>query len=58
MSSEMLKMRQQLEYLQAELSLRSGGSSCAEVQVCLTIVSGFAWEIKKIVWYSSIFSGV
>ncbi|WZY79099.1 hypothetical protein YC2023_025483 [Brassica napus] len=32
-SSEMLKMRQQLEYLQAELSLRSGGSSCAELQV-------------------------
>ncbi|KAL1217265.1 Kinesin-like protein KIN-4A [Cardamine amara subsp. amara] len=32
-SSEMLKMRQQLEYLQAELSLRNGGSSCAEVQV-------------------------
>ncbi|XP_013597775.1 PREDICTED: kinesin-like protein FRA1 isoform X1 [Brassica oleracea var. oleracea] len=32
-SSEMLKMRQQLEYLQAELSLRNGGSSCAELQV-------------------------
>ncbi|KAJ0253973.1 Kinesin-like protein KIN-4A [Hirschfeldia incana] len=31
-SSEMLKMRQQLEYLQAELSLRNGGSSCAELQ--------------------------
>ncbi|KAF3611527.1 hypothetical protein DY000_02049643 [Brassica cretica] len=28
-SSEMLKMRQQLEYLQAELPLRDGGSSCA-----------------------------
>ncbi|KAF3486495.1 hypothetical protein F2Q69_00055966 [Brassica cretica] len=26
-------MRQQLEYLQAELSLRNGGSSCAELQV-------------------------
>ncbi|XP_010439022.1 PREDICTED: kinesin-like protein KIN-4A isoform X2 [Camelina sativa] len=32
-SSEMLKMRQQVEYLQAELSLRNGGSSCAEIQV-------------------------
>ncbi|KAL0685713.1 hypothetical protein Bca4012_052561 [Brassica carinata] len=32
-SSEMLKMRQQLEYLQAELSLRNGGSSCAELHV-------------------------
>ncbi|XP_010523005.1 PREDICTED: kinesin-like protein KIN-4A isoform X2 [Tarenaya hassleriana] len=32
-SSEMLKMRQQLEFLQAELSLRNGGSSCGEVQV-------------------------
>ncbi|CAN8265810.1 unnamed protein product [Cochlearia groenlandica] len=32
-SSEMIKMRQQLEYLQAELSLRNGGSSCAELQV-------------------------
>ncbi|RYR55740.1 hypothetical protein Ahy_A06g030917 [Arachis hypogaea] len=32
MSSEMLKMRQQLEYLQAELCARSGGSS-EEVQV-------------------------
>ncbi|CAH2044868.1 unnamed protein product, partial [Thlaspi arvense] len=32
-SSEMLKMRQQVEYLQAELSLRNGGSSCAELQV-------------------------
>ncbi|KAG5394702.1 hypothetical protein IGI04_024665 [Brassica rapa subsp. trilocularis] len=32
-SSEMLKMRQQLECLQAELSLRNGGSSCAELQV-------------------------
>ncbi|KAJ0253009.1 Kinesin-like protein KIN-4A [Hirschfeldia incana] len=31
-SSEMIKMRQQLEYLQAELSLRNGGSSCAELQ--------------------------
>ncbi|KAJ4877802.1 Kinesin-like protein FRA1 [Raphanus sativus] len=31
-STEMLKMRQQLEYLQAELSLRNGGSSCAELQ--------------------------
>ncbi|KAG2271210.1 hypothetical protein Bca4012_073451 [Brassica carinata] len=28
-SSEMLKMRQQLEYLQAELPLRDGGSSCS-----------------------------
>ncbi|KAJ4900849.1 Kinesin-like protein FRA1 [Raphanus sativus] len=32
-SSEMLKMRQQLEYLQAELSLRNGGSACTELQV-------------------------
>ncbi|KAL0746539.1 hypothetical protein Bca101_028541 [Brassica carinata] len=32
-SSEMIKMRQQLEYLQAELSLRNGGTSCAELQV-------------------------
>ncbi|KAL0692497.1 hypothetical protein Bca4012_059677 [Brassica carinata] len=32
-SSEMLKMRRQLEYLQAELSLRNGGSSCAQLQV-------------------------
>jgi len=32
MSNEMLKMRQQLEYLQAELCARSGGSS-DEVQV-------------------------
>ncbi|KAG2301401.1 hypothetical protein Bca52824_030052 [Brassica carinata] len=32
-SSEMLKMRQQLEYLQAELSLRNGGSSCAQLEV-------------------------
>lgn len=33
MSSEMLKMRQQLEYLQAELCARGGGSSSDEVQV-------------------------
>lgn len=33
MSSEMLKMRQQLEYLQAELFARGGGSSSDEVQV-------------------------
>jgi len=32
MSNEMLKMRQQLEYLQAELCARAGGSS-EEVQV-------------------------
>ncbi|KAJ6344737.1 hypothetical protein OIU76_006291 [Salix suchowensis] len=33
MSSEMLKMRQQLEYLQAELFARGGGCSSDEVQV-------------------------
>ncbi|CAI9757911.1 unnamed protein product [Fraxinus pennsylvanica] len=33
MSSEMLKMRQQLEYLQAELCIRAGGVSSDEVQV-------------------------
>ncbi|GAV81343.1 Kinesin domain-containing protein [Cephalotus follicularis] len=33
MSSEMLKMRQQLEFLQAELYARGGGSSSDEVQV-------------------------
>ncbi|KAL5559074.1 hypothetical protein UlMin_035285 [Ulmus minor] len=33
MSSEMLKMRQQLEYLQAELCARGGGSSSDELQV-------------------------
>ncbi|CAL8996327.1 unnamed protein product, partial [Prunus brigantina] len=33
MSSEMLKMRQQLEYLQAELCSRGGGSSSDEIQV-------------------------
>ena len=33
MSNEMLKMRQQLEYLQAELCARTGGSSSDEVQV-------------------------
>ncbi|KAL5777709.1 hypothetical protein ACOSP7_010635 [Xanthoceras sorbifolium] len=33
MSSEMLKMRQQLEYLQAELCARGGGTSSDEVQV-------------------------
>ncbi|XP_022865936.1 kinesin-like protein KIN-4A isoform X1 [Olea europaea var. sylvestris] len=33
MSSEMLKMRQQLEYLQAELCTRTGGVSSDEVQV-------------------------
>lgn len=43
-SSEMLKMRQQVEYLQAELSLRTGGSSCAEVQV---------WPV-----FPAVFSGV
>ncbi|XP_057986870.1 kinesin-like protein KIN-4A isoform X2 [Hevea brasiliensis] len=32
-SSEMLRMRQQLEYLQAELCARGGGSSSNEVQV-------------------------
>ena len=32
MSNEMLKMRQQLEYLQAELFAR-GGSSSDEIQV-------------------------
>jgi hypothetical protein len=32
MSNEMLKMRQQLEYLQAELCSRTGGSSSDEVQ--------------------------
>lgn len=34
MSNEMLKMRQQLEYLQAELCARGGGSS-DEMQVLL-----------------------
>lgn len=33
MSSEMLKMRQQLEFLQAELCARGGGNSSDEVQV-------------------------
>ncbi|KAM1013144.1 hypothetical protein ACFX13_043911 [Malus domestica] len=33
MSNEMLKMRQQLEFLQAELCSRGGGSSSDEVQV-------------------------
>ncbi|CAA2971860.1 kinesin KIN-4A isoform X1 [Olea europaea subsp. europaea] len=33
MSNEMLKMRQQLEYLQAELCIRAGGVSSHEVQV-------------------------
>ncbi|KAF2324348.1 hypothetical protein GH714_012721 [Hevea brasiliensis] len=33
MSSEMLRMRQQLEHLQAELCARGGGSSSDEVQV-------------------------
>ncbi|KAG8632651.1 kinesin-like protein KIN-4A isoform X2 [Manihot esculenta] len=33
MSSEMLRMRQQLEYLQAELCSRGGGTSSDEVQV-------------------------
>lgn len=33
MSSEMLKMRQQLEYLQAELCARGGGASSDEMQV-------------------------
>ncbi|XP_062158301.1 kinesin-like protein KIN-4A isoform X2 [Alnus glutinosa] len=33
MSNEMLKMRQQLEYLQAELCARTGGSSSDEVQI-------------------------
>ncbi|XP_030496212.1 kinesin-like protein KIN-4A isoform X1 [Cannabis sativa] len=33
MSSEMLKMRQQLEFLQAELCARGGGSSADEIQV-------------------------
>ncbi|KAG2666298.1 hypothetical protein I3760_15G051800 [Carya illinoinensis] len=33
MSNEMVKMRQQLEYLQAELCARMGGSSSDEVQV-------------------------
>ncbi|KAF3446621.1 hypothetical protein FNV43_RR11801 [Rhamnella rubrinervis] len=33
MSNEMLKMRQQLEYLQAELCARGGGSSADEMQV-------------------------
>lgn len=32
-SNEMLKMRQQLEYLQAELCARGGGASSDEVQV-------------------------
>lgn len=35
MSNEMLKMRQQLEYLQAELCARGGGSSSDEMQVLL-----------------------
>ncbi|KAK6115934.1 hypothetical protein DH2020_008203 [Rehmannia glutinosa] len=33
-SNEMLKMRQQLEYLQAELCARGGGVSFDEIQVC------------------------
>ncbi|XP_057469755.1 kinesin-like protein KIN-4A [Actinidia eriantha] len=33
LSSEMLKMRQQLEYLQAELCARGGGASSEEIQV-------------------------
>ena len=32
-SNEMIKMRQQLEYLQAELCARGGGASSDEVQV-------------------------
>ncbi|XP_052188411.1 kinesin-like protein KIN-4A isoform X1 [Diospyros lotus] len=33
LSSEMLKMRQQLEYLQAELCARGGGASSDEIQI-------------------------
>ncbi|XP_048626842.1 kinesin-like protein KIN-4A [Brassica napus] len=38
-SSEMLKMRQQLEYLQAELPLRDGGSSCANSRMKSSVSS-------------------
>ncbi|KAH0853057.1 LOW QUALITY PROTEIN: hypothetical protein HID58_093525, partial [Brassica napus] len=43
-SSEMLKMRQQLEYLQAELPLRNGGSSCANSRIAYleTLMKTFA----------------
>lgn len=36
-SNEMLKMRQQVEYLQAELCARGGGSS-SEVQVFISVL--------------------
>ncbi|TKY75035.1 Kinesin protein FRA1 [Spatholobus suberectus] len=42
MSNEMLKMRQQLEYLQAELCARAGGSS-EEVQA----TSSIKWSLRK-----------
>ena len=38
MSSEMLKMRQQLECLQAELGARGGGGSSVELQVYIILI--------------------
>lgn len=40
-SSEMLKMRQQLEYLQAKLSARDGGVSFDELRVSASLSSFF-----------------
>lgn len=40
-SNEMLKMRQQLEFLQAELCARGGGVSFDEIQVSLTVITIF-----------------
>lgn len=39
-SSEMLKMRQQLEFLQAELCARGGGASSDEIQVTICCAPG------------------
>lgn len=39
-SSEMLKMRQQLEFLQAELCARGGGASSDEIQVNFVVLRG------------------
>ena len=47
MSSEMLKMRQQLEYLQAELPLRDGGSSCANSRYVVDLSVWFLLENSR-----------
>lgn len=46
-SNEMLKMRQQLEYLQAELCARGGGASSDETQVFWFFAQMFPFPVDS-----------